>query len=128
MCWGTAQITAFQKAKDALQLSSLLVHYDSGKLLTLACDASPYGIEAVLSHKFTDGYEKPVDFASRTLSSAKNTTHNWIKKPWQSFFGIKKFHDYLQGHHFAIYFDHQPLQYLLSESKAIPIMASERLK
>ena len=51
--WEQPQIVAFQEAKDALQSSTLLVHYyDSTKSITLACDASPYGIGAVLSHKF----------------------------------------------------------------------------
>ena len=48
--WGDSQVTAFNTAKEALQSSTPLVHYDSSKPLTLACDASPYGIEAVLSH------------------------------------------------------------------------------
>ena len=34
-------------------------------------DATPYGIEAVLSHLIEDGIEWPVEFASRTLSSAE---------------------------------------------------------
>lgn len=51
---------AFQAAKDALQANSLLVHYDSTKPLVLACDASPQGLGAVLSHLMPDGTERPV--------------------------------------------------------------------
>lgn len=36
--------------------------------LRLACDASPYGVEAVLSHVMPDGEEKPILYASRMLS------------------------------------------------------------
>ena len=67
--WGASQEEAFTGAKAQLTSSCLLVHYESQRELVLACDASPYGIGAVLSHKMDDGTEKPVAFASRTLSS-----------------------------------------------------------
>ena len=69
--WGKEQMQAFQKSKDFLKSSGLLVHYDGQKKLTLACDASQYGLEAVLSHRMDDGSEHPIAYASRTLSSRK---------------------------------------------------------
>ena len=53
---------AFTKVKCLLQSSSLLVHYDDKKPLLLACDASPYSIRAVLSHRMNDGRDKPITF------------------------------------------------------------------
>ena len=47
--WGTEQQEAFQKAKDALTSAKVLVHYDPIQKLMLSCDASPYGVGAVLS-------------------------------------------------------------------------------
>ena len=55
--WGAEQDCAFQKAKEALQSNSLLVHFDPSKPIILACDASQYGIGAVLSHVKEDGAE-----------------------------------------------------------------------
>ena len=41
--WGTEQQEAFEKAKNRLQSSDVLVHYDPKKELLVCCDASPYG-------------------------------------------------------------------------------------
>ena len=54
-CWGQAQQSAFEKVKTLLQSSDLLVHFDPQKEIILACDASPYGVGAVLSHCMEDG-------------------------------------------------------------------------
>ena len=43
-------------------------------------------------------------------------------------FGVRHFHHYLLGRRFTIYSDHKPLQYLFSEDKAIPTMASSRIQ
>ncbi len=67
--WGVAQDEAFNLAKDALQADSLLVHFDESKPLILSCDASQYGIGAVLSHRMPNGEERPIAYASRTLNS-----------------------------------------------------------
>ncbi|CAG2192232.1 unnamed protein product [Mytilus edulis] len=42
------------KSKQLLKSASVLVHFDPKKKLILACDASPYGVGAVLSHKMDD--------------------------------------------------------------------------
>ena len=66
------------KSKQQLQDSSLLVHYDLKKPLRFACDTSPYGARAVISHVMEDGTEKPIAFASRTLTSSER---NYSQKP-----------------------------------------------
>lgn len=47
----------------------VLVHYEPEKPMTLAADASPHGLGAVLSHTMLDGSDKPIAFASTTLRS-----------------------------------------------------------
>ena len=49
----------------------VLIYYEARKPLILACDASPVGIGAVLSHQEDDGSERPIAFASRTLTTAE---------------------------------------------------------
>ena len=78
--------------------------------------------------KFEDGSEKPIGFTSRTLSPAEKNYSQLDKEALSIIFGVKKFHDYLHGHHFTIYSDHQSLQHLFNENKPVPQMASSRLK
>lgn len=78
--WGLKQEEAFGKANNLLMSSSVLVHYDPTKPLVLACDASPYGLGAVLSHQLGSD-EQPIAFASRSLAPTEKTIHKLIKKP-----------------------------------------------
>ena len=41
------------------------------KSLRRACDVSPYGVGAVISHVMEKGEEKPIAFASRTLIASE---------------------------------------------------------
>ena len=54
----------------------MLTHYDVTMPIRLACDASSYGLGAIIPHVLHDGQEKPIAFASRTISvSEKRTMH-----------------------------------------------------
>ena len=82
---------AFNQCKEMIASSDVLVHYDINMPVHLACDASPYGVGAVLSHEFPDGTERPIAFASRTLTKTEKSMLRLIKKPWESFLVFNDF-------------------------------------
>ncbi|KAL5473476.1 hypothetical protein EMCRGX_G027965 [Ephydatia muelleri] len=127
-CWGRPQSEAFNKAKHLLTSAQVLTPFDVKKKLCLSCDASPYGIGAVLSHQFADGSERPIAYASRTLAPAERKYCQLEKEGLAVVHGVKKFHQYLFGQEFVIFSDHKPLQYLFSESRPVPAMASSRIQ
>ena len=60
--------------------------------LVLACDASPYGVGAVLSHQFSDIEEKLIIFASCSQGAAERKYSHFKKKGLAIVFGVKKCH------------------------------------
>ena len=70
--WNQECESAFKQLKQKLASAEVLVHYDTSLPLKLACDASPYGVGAVISHIFPNGEERPIAYASRTLTTSEN--------------------------------------------------------
>eukprot|EP00731_Ephydatia_muelleri_P008944 Em0004g1282a len=119
---------AFENSKNLLLSAKVLVHFDPNKELILACDASSYGVGAVLSHKMSDGTERPITFASRTLSSAEKNYSQLEKEGLACIFGVKRFHLYLYGRNFTIVTDHKPLLQLFDPQRGIPMQVSGRIQ
>ena len=68
---GVGALPRRKLSQELLVSSQLLVHVDPDLQIVLACDASVYGIGAVLSHCMPGGTERPIGFVSRTLSDAE---------------------------------------------------------
>ena len=65
--WTEQCETAFHNVKEMITSEQVLTHYDPSLPLRLACDVSPVGVGAVLSHVMNDGTMRSIAFASWTL-------------------------------------------------------------
>ena len=103
------------------------MHFDPKRPLVLSCDASKYGIGAVLSQTMEDGAEKPVAFASRSLNQEEKGYSQIEKEGLACIFEVTKVHTYLYGRTFQLVTDHKPLITLFNERKATPTQAAARI-
>ena len=69
--WSDACQQAFQQLKDELSSAKALTHFDPNSQIILAGDASADGVGAVLFHRYPDGQEKTIAYASKTLNQAE---------------------------------------------------------
>ena len=126
--WGKEQESAFSECKKTLLNSSALVHFDPKLPLVVVADSSSYGIGAVLCH-LIDGEERPICFASRTLTSSERNYAQLEKEALAITYALRKFHFYLWGQdNFTVVTDHKPLLGIFSPDKNIPPMSSGRIQ
>ena len=79
-------------------------------------------------HRMEDGSEKPVMFASRSLSPAEKKYPQFEKEGLPIIFGVKKFHGYVFGRKLTIFSDHRPLQHLFSKHRPVSPLASASIQ
>lgn len=103
--WSQRHQKAFDSLKDLLRRRVVLRHYDETKPLLLACDASPYGVGAVLSQADDQGREAPIAFASRTLSVAERNYSQLDRGRLAIMYGAIHFHQYIAGRRVIIITD-----------------------
>lgn len=126
--WTKTCSETFQKSKHWVLSSDVLVHYDVKKPLVLTCDASPRGVGAVLSH-LIDGEERPIAFASKTLSASEKNYSQLHREALALVFGAKKFHKYIYGQkNVLLQTDHQPLAVIFGSKRGTPSLAAARLQ
>ncbi|KAG7297849.1 hypothetical protein JYU34_018592 [Plutella xylostella] len=126
--WGTQQMNAFEMVKKILSRTPVLAHYDAARPLLLTCDASSYGLGAVLAQRGAGGEERVIAYASRSLTSSECNYSQIHKEALAIIFAVKKFHQYLYGREFTLRTDHKPLVSMFGASTGVPSMTASRLQ
>lgn len=126
--WEQRHQKAFDELKQCLLSRTVLAHYDESKPLLISCDASPYGVGAVLAQLDSQGREAPIAFASRTLGSAERNYAQLDREGLAVVFAATHFHKYIVGREVTFLTDHQPLLGILGPRKPVPEMLSPRMK
>ncbi|CAG8495755.1 3549_t:CDS:2 [Cetraspora pellucida] len=110
--WKIEQQAAFDELKQRLTMSPVLAHPQDNKNYILYTDASHLALGAVLCQPENDGFERVVEYASRSTKPAeKNYTITELECT-AIMWAIKKFYQYLHGTQFVIVTNHTALTYL----------------
>lgn len=125
--WSKQHDIAFDAVKKLLSSDSVIMPFDENLPIIITCDASPYGIGAVLSHILPDGREAPIAFSSRTLNSTERNYSQLDKEALSIVAAVKKFHHFIYGQSFTVVTDHKPLLGLFNKNKLTPDIISPRM-
>lgn len=82
----------------------------------------------LLFHTLPNGEERPVAFASRTLSKAEQNYAQIEHETLAIVFRVRKFHQYLYGQKFTLFTDHHPLTTIFGAQKGVPSMVAARMQ
>ena len=126
--WSAECEDGFNRIKEALTLTEVLAHFDPKVPLGLACDASTISIGAVLYHRYENGMERPIAYASKTLTKAEQNYSQIKREVLSLVYGVKKFHQYIFSYKFTLLMDHKPLLKIFGTKSGIPVMTANRLQ
>ena len=110
-------LQSLDQIKEALTSTKVLAHYNSKLLVGLACDTSAVGGGAVLLHRYEDGTERPIAYASKSLTPAEKNYSQIEREALSIIYGVRKFHQYLYGRNFLLLTDHKSLLTIFGEKK-----------
>jgi hypothetical protein len=112
--WTEEAQRAMDELKTRLMSPPVLVHYDQESEPIIRCDASGYGLGAVLMQKSDDPTKNGVvAYTSRTLSKSERNYATTHKECLAVVHAIKQWRYYLYGKHFIVVTDHHALCWLM---------------
>ena len=111
--WDSECDIAFSTLKSALISAPILAYPDFSIPFELHTDASSTGIGFALC-QIQGGRNRAIAYGGRNLNPAERNYSTTEREALAVVEGIKKFRNYLYGHKFTIYTDHNALRWLMS--------------
>lgn len=109
--WSPACENAWTNIKNLLVSAPVLACPDFSKEFIIACDASDFGVAAVLSQMHEDG-ERVIAYHSKSLTRQERNYSTSEKELLAVLFGVTKFRPYIEGAHFKVITDHHAIVWL----------------
>ena len=106
--WTPSHQVAFDNIKAELCRPKTLAYFNTQLHTTIQVDASGIGLGAVLLQN-----NRPVCYASRTLTSTERRYANIERELLAVIFGCERFHHYVYGSEFTVESDHKPLEMII---------------
>ena len=110
--WGGKHQKAFDTLKENISTTPILALLDLQRPFEIQTDASDYAMGAVLTQ-----HSKPICYHFETFNPAVVNYPTYDKELYALVQSVKKWKHYLMGKETVINTDHQPLQYLHSQTK-----------
>lgn len=123
--WKQVHEEAFEKIKQNILKGATLSFYNKNDETIVICDASPYGLGAVLLQKAKGQRERIIMFISKTLTQPERRYCQTEREALAIVWSIEKFRYYLYGRSFTLYTDHKPLTFMFQPT-AKPCARIER--
>lgn len=112
--WANEQQNSFEALKNALQSSPILGHPNYELPMEIHCDASGYGLGAVLVQQQESG-ERVICYASRLLNKAETNYSVTERECLALIFAVQRFRAYIWGARIKVVTDHHALCWLMKK-------------
>jgi hypothetical protein len=119
---------AFKSLKMKLANDVLLAIPDFSRPFRVTTDASNIAVGAILSQIQEDGTERPIAFASQTLSKQQRKYSTIERETYAIIYALEQFRCYLFGQKFILITDHRPLVWLKTTTNPSPKLGRWQMK
>ena len=114
--WTEEHQHAFDQLKLYLSSDQLMAFPDVQRPYRLYTDASEFAVGGILTQEDDNGYERPIHYLSKSLTSEQTRWSVIEKEAWGVLYSLKKLRCYLWGADVTVLTDHKPLKGMFTQS------------